>query len=158
MPFDDTMFIKRNVDVLSYFTDDQIRTITQDIDRQVYKKGQTVVFQGEINTNFHIIKRGRVEVLAKGGSEKVKLAELGAGDFFGEMSLLDSGTANATIRSLEDDTVILMVPLDVFKHFLRQNPALELALREKVAERQRQRAARMTPKSPPTAAPPEGSL
>ena len=157
MPFDDTMFIKRNVDVLSFFTDDQIRTITQDIDRQVYKKGQTVVFQGEINTNFHIIKRGRVEVIAKGGGEKVKLAELGAGDFFGEMSLLDSGTANATIRSLEDDTVVLMVPAEVFKHFLRQNPALELALREKVAERQRQRAARLAKPAPPPVSP-EGGL
>ena len=65
MPFDDTLFIKRNVDILSFFTEGQIRAITQDADRQVFNKGQTVVFRGEINSNFNILKSGRAEVSVK---------------------------------------------------------------------------------------------
>lgn len=141
MPFDDTMFLKRHVDILSFFTDEQLRRVTAEIERQTYNKGQTVVFQGEISHNFHILKRGRAEVFAKIGTEKARVADLGPGDFFGEMSLLDSTTASATIRAAEDDTEILMISHDTFKRMLREFPALELALREKVAERQRQRHA-----------------
>jgi CRP-like cAMP-binding protein len=141
MPFDDTMFIKRNVDILSFFTEEQIRAITQDVDRQVFKKGQTVVFRGEINSNFNILKNGRAEVSVKNGGDTVILSTLGPGDFFGEMSLLESAPAGATIRAVEDDTVVLMIPLDTFRAFLRQNPSLDLALREKMAERRRQNAA-----------------
>lgn len=153
MPFDDTMFIKRNVDILSFFTEDQIRAITQDVDRQVFKKGQTVVFRGEINSNFNILKSGRAEVSIKSGGDTVVLSTLGPGDFFGEMSLLESAPAGATIRAIEDDTVVLMIPLDTFRAFLRQHPSLDLALREKMAERRRQNAAAARPKpgSPPPA-------
>lgn len=139
MPFDDTMFIKRHVNVLSFFTEDQLRRVTAEIERQICSKGQTVIFQGEISHNFHIIKRGRVQVFSKTGGEKTLLAELGPGDFFGEMSLLDSTTSSATIKASEDETEILMIPHDVFKRMLREFPALEMALRDKMAERQRQK-------------------
>ena len=59
MPFDDTLFIKRNVNILSYFSDDKIRQITSELTHQTFKKDQTVVFQGEINHNFFILKSGR---------------------------------------------------------------------------------------------------
>ncbi|MBK6880311.1 MAG: cyclic nucleotide-binding domain-containing protein [Elusimicrobia bacterium] len=152
MPFDDTLFIKRNVDILSFFTEGQIRAITQDADRQVFNKGQTVVFRGEINSNFNILKSGRAEVSVKSGGDTVILSTLGPGDFFGEMSLLESTPANATIRAVEDDTVVLMIPLDTFRAFLRQHPSLELALREKMAERRRQNAA-ATARAKPGASP-----
>lgn len=156
MPFDDTLFIKRNVDILSFFTEDQIRAITQDVDRQVFRKGQTVVFRGEINSNFNILKSGRAEVSVKSGGDTVILSTLGPGDFFGEMSLLESAPANATIRAVEDDTVVLMIPLDTFRAFLRQHPSLDLALRDKMAERRRQNTAataRPKPGAPPAGQP-----
>ncbi|HNA59583.1 MAG TPA: cyclic nucleotide-binding domain-containing protein [Elusimicrobiota bacterium] len=148
MPFDDTMFLKRHVDILSFFTDDQLRRVTAEIDRQTYNKGQTVVFQGEISHNFHIIKRGKMQVFSKSGGDRALVAELGPGDFFGEMSLLDSTTASATIRAAEDGSEILMISHDTFKQLLREFPALELALRDKVAERQRQRHAALQAKKP----------
>jgi CRP-like cAMP-binding protein len=154
MPFDDTLFIKRNVDILSYFADEKIRQITAQIERQIFRKGQTVVFQGEISHNFCIIKRGRVQAYAKEKSDKLLVGELGPGDFFGELSLLDSTTANATIRASEDDTEILNVPHDTFNLFLRENPALELALREKIAARQKERQAKIQARK---AAPPPAS-
>ncbi|HMX42823.1 MAG TPA: cyclic nucleotide-binding domain-containing protein, partial [Elusimicrobiota bacterium] len=128
--------------------DDQLRRVTAEIDRQTYNKGQTVVFQGEISHNFHIIKRGKMQVFSKSGSDRALVAELGPGDFFGEMSLLDSTTASATIRAAEDGSEILMISHDTFKQLLREFPALELALRDKVAERQRQRHAALQAKKP----------
>ena len=140
MPFDDTLFIKRNVNILSYFADEKIRQITAELAHQTFKKGQTVVFQGEISHNFFILKSGSAQVFAKAGGNKAALGDLKAGDFFGEISLLDSTTSDVTIRSTSDDTEVLMVPHDTFKRFLRENPGLELSLREKVAARVRAKA------------------
>ncbi len=140
MPFDDTLFIKRNVNILSYFSDDKIRQITSELTHQTFKKDQTVVFQGEINHNFFILKSGSAQVFAKSGVGKACLGDLKAGDFFGEISLLDSTTCDVTIRSSADDTEVLMLPHDTFKRFLRENPGLELSLREKIAERKRLKA------------------
>ena len=45
-------------------------------------------------------------------------------------------TANATIRASEDDTEVLMIAHDTFKRMLREFPSLEMALRDRMAERQ----------------------
>ncbi|MBK8574856.1 MAG: cyclic nucleotide-binding domain-containing protein [Elusimicrobia bacterium] len=137
MPFDDTLFIKRNVNILSYFADEKIRQITAELSHQTFKKGQTVLFQGEISHNFFILKTGSAQGFAKVGGNKTCLGDLKAGDFFGEISLLDSTTSDVTVRATSDDTEVLMVPHDTFKRFLRENPGLELSLREKVAARVR---------------------
>ncbi|HRY28691.1 MAG TPA: cyclic nucleotide-binding domain-containing protein [Elusimicrobiota bacterium] len=142
MPFDDTVFLKSKVDVLSFFTDEQLRRVTSVIDRKTYNKGQTVMFQGEVTNNFFVVKKGKVMVVAKVGKEKerVELAELKAGDFFGEMSLLESTAATATIKSVEEGTEILMIPHDSFQYLLKENPLLEKTLRDRIAARKQQKS------------------
>jgi len=142
VPFDDTVFLKSKVDVLSFFTDEQLRRVTSVIDRKTYNKGQTVMFQGEVTNNFFVVKKGKVMVVAKVGKEKerVELAELKAGDFFGEMSLLESTAATATIKSVEEGTEILMIPHDSFQYLLKENPLLEKTLRDRIAARKQQKS------------------
>lgn len=148
MPFDDTLFLKTNVDVLSFFTDQQLRKITSDIEHKNYKKGGTVMFQGEVTNNFYVIKRGKVMVLAKSAKDKdkVQLAELKAGDFFGEMSLLESTAATATIKAVEDDTEILMIPHASFQVLIKENPLLEKTLKDRIEARKKQKSEAMASK------------
>ena len=152
MPFDDTMFLKKNVDVLSFFTDDQLRRVTAVIDRKIFNAGQTVIFQGEVSNNFYIIKKGRVQVAAKSGGAKADLAELKAGDFFGEISLLESSTATATIKALEENTEILTISHEVFQSLLKQNPYLETKLRERIESRKKDKTAKFVKKEEPPSA------
>jgi CRP-like cAMP-binding protein len=142
MPFDDTAFLKLSVDVLQFFTDDQLRKVTAVLDRQTYNKGQTVIFQGEVSRNFYVIRKGRVAVAAKSGKEKADLAELKPGDFFGEMSLLDATAVTATIKATE----ILMIPHEQFQYLLKENPLLEKTLRDKMAARKQSKADAFTKK------------
>jgi CRP-like cAMP-binding protein len=139
VPFDDTVFLKRNVDVLTFFTDEQLRHVTAVIERNIYPKNHTIVFKGEISDSFFIIKRGRVSVTSKiGGSPTV---ELKAGDFFGEVSLLEASAATATIKTVEDDTEILTIPHESFQYLLKQSPLLESALRLRISDRRKAEAA-----------------
>ncbi len=152
MPFDDTIFIKKNVDVLSFFSDELLRKVTSVIERNTYKKGQTILFQGEVGQAFYIVKKGQVAVTAKPAKDKepALLAELKAGDFFGEMSLLEPTAATATIKASLDETEILTIPHEAFQFLLKQSPLLEATLREKISTRRKQKE-QSAPKAPPQA-------
>ena len=57
--------------------------------------GQVLVTEGERNVQFVLIETGTVSV-TRGGQ---LVAELGAGEFVGELSLLGDGVANATVTT-----------------------------------------------------------
>ena len=153
LPFDDTVFLRKNVEILSFFTDEQLRKVTAVIDRQIYDPGKLVIFQGEIGQNFYIIKRGKVQVTARSGKDKVELAELKGGDFFGEMSLLDEIPVGATVKVTEADTEILTISHDVFQTMLKDNPPLEMMIRQRINERRLRREQAMKKDTPPAPAP-----
>lgn len=137
MPNEDTMFLKMSVDALSFFDPEQLRRITPDIERTTYKKGELVIFKGQITDGFYIIKKGSVNVVMKpkpGESDPVKIP-LATGDFFGEMSLLEETAATAAVRAAVDDTEILTIPSASFQKLLEMQPLMKKALLDKIAAR-----------------------
>ena len=73
---------------------------------RVYRSGETIVRQGEIGEHMYVIQSGKVEVVREGESSQVKLAELGEGDFFGEMAVFDRDLRSATVRARGDSRVL----------------------------------------------------
>jgi CRP-like cAMP-binding protein len=72
----------------------------------------------------YYIRWGVVGVYAGYGSGKEeKLAELKAGDYFGEMELIDHQGRAATVVCLERDTQLDRISEEEFEEFLRENPA-----------------------------------
>lgn len=137
MPYEDTMFLKTSVDVLSFFDPDQLRRITPDIERATYKKGETVIFKGQITDGFYIIKKGSVSVFVKPkpGQSEPTVVPLGTGDFFGEMSLLEETAATAAVKAAVDDTEILTIPSGSFQKLLEMQPLLKKGLLDKINAR-----------------------
>lgn len=62
-----------------------------------FQAGQTILEEGELGIGLYVILSGRVEVRRKG---KV-LAQLGKGDFFGEMAVLDIQRRSADVVAVE---------------------------------------------------------
>lgn len=138
MPNEDTVFLKTSVDVLSFFDPEQLRRITPDIEHKVFNKDETVIFKGQITEGFYIIKKGRVVVTLKpkpGEAAPAARIELKAGDFFGEMSLLEETAATASVKSAEDGTDILTIPSGSFQKLLEMQPLLRKGLLDKIAKR-----------------------
>jgi len=133
MPFDDTLFLKSQVDILSFFDEVQLRRVTPDIEHRHYSKGEVILLKGEVTSGFYIVKKGKVAVLVKpkGGAETTK--ELPAGGFFGEISLLEDTAATASVKALENDTEVLTIPHESFQKLLQMQPLLKKALLDKVA-------------------------
>ncbi len=63
--------------------------------------GEVLVREGARNRQFVLVQEGALEVRKHG----VPVAELGAGDFVGELSLLGDGTATATVTTTTDAVV-----------------------------------------------------
>lgn len=78
------------------------------LNREVYFKGKTIIQQGDEAYRAFYIEKGRVEVIGEENGMMVKIAELGPGDIFGEMALIERGPRTATVRAMDDVTVTVI--------------------------------------------------
>jgi putative peptide zinc metalloprotease protein len=101
-----------------------------------YSAGDTILEQGGEGDRFFVLSDGRVEVVRRDedGAER-KLAELGVGDFFGEMALLDRAPRSATVRALSPVETYTLTA-DDFERLLDRPPTDE---RVRAAARRRAR-------------------
>ncbi|MCP4902853.1 MAG: cyclic nucleotide-binding domain-containing protein, partial [bacterium] len=72
-----------------------------------FQEGDIIVTEGEEGSSLFLIVTGEVKVFTKGErGEHLPLAELGPGDFFGEVSLLTGKPRTATITAKTQVTTI----------------------------------------------------
>ena len=88
-----------------------------------YKKGEKVCKQGGPGDSFYLVYSGKLSVNIKKGflSASKKVADLGPGDFFGEMALLDRAPRSATVECEEDSKVFVLLA-EHFNEVARGNP------------------------------------
>jgi CRP-like cAMP-binding protein len=67
------------------------------LDQVSVKEGDTIVKQDEAGDCMYIVVEGEVRVLHHRGGREITLATLKAGDFFGEIALVDSGPRSADV-------------------------------------------------------------
>ena len=103
---------------------------------ETYASGEIPVHQGEAGDSFYIIKSGKVNVVVeKSSSSSAVVATLGAGNFFGEMSLLTGAVRTASIHVMEDAEFIV-VDKESFRSTLANNPSLAESMSHILSERQ----------------------
>jgi len=94
--------------------------------------GHDVVREGETDPGLFVIASGSA-IVFRGGQQ---VASLGAGDYFGELSLFDAAPRNATVRANTALSCIRLTP-DAFERVLEVR-AIRTALLRGMAERIRQ--------------------
>jgi CRP-like cAMP-binding protein len=90
-----------------------------------YGVGETVTNQGELGDSLFFIQNGEVEVLVSGGESNRprRVALLGQGDFFGELSLMTGERRSATIRTLTD-AYFYVIDHHAFREVLADHPEI----------------------------------
>lgn len=110
--------------------------------------GEVIVWHGEKGDSLFLVTSGLVGVAVPSDKgEHVHLAKIGAGGFFGELSLLDSGPRTATVRALEP-CELLELNREQFMHFLMARPDASLDMLSVLATRQRANQALMRTANP----------
>jgi len=70
--------------------------------------GNVIFRQGDPGDSMFIVERGRVRIVLACEGQESEVAVLGAGDFFGELSLLSGAARTATAVALEDTTLLVV--------------------------------------------------
>jgi len=104
---------------------------------RVYQTGETIVQEGEVGDCMYVIQSGKVEVVKQDETGWVKLAELGKGDFFGEMALFEKDVRSATVRPLGEARV-LTIDKRMFLRKIHEDPSLAFRVMEKMSRRVRE--------------------
>ena len=73
---------------------------------KVYKSGDAIILQGDAGSCMYVIQDGEVEVTRSHNGSTVRLAVLGQGDIFGELSLFGNDKRSATVRALGDARIV----------------------------------------------------
>ena len=91
------------------------------------RSGEVIIKEGDQAAGFFIISAGKVEVVHDVDGKGEKLAELGPGDFFGEMALFEGFPRNATVRATEDTECLAMTRWD-FTAEMKNHPEIAVGM------------------------------
>jgi len=91
-----------------------IQAIFMRMQRQSYRAGEVIIKQGDEGDYFYAIVSGKAAVTRETPLNKdgIRLAELGAGDSFGEEALIAEAKRNATVRMLTDGVLVRLAKQD----------------------------------------------
>lgn len=94
-----------------------------------FRRGETVFHQGDPGDALFVLASGSVKVVLPSdeGAEPAIVAILGAGEFFGELAILDGAPHSATIVAVEA-TQTLVLHRDAFLELIDADPGLRRAL------------------------------
>jgi predicted acylesterase/phospholipase RssA/CRP-like cAMP-binding protein len=102
LSFDQTSVLINRLLLLPIFQNmnsEELERFIPYLKEEEHVEGTAILSQGQIGTVFHIVLSGKVGVYVEGES-RVQVAELGFGDFFGEMSCLTGDQVSATVQAV----------------------------------------------------------
>ncbi|MEW6431385.1 MAG: cyclic nucleotide-binding domain-containing protein [Myxococcota bacterium] len=101
-----------------------------------YVIGEELIKEGTSGSMAYFVVSGTCDVRRKRGSQQRRVATLGPGDFFGELSIVDPAPRTATVTAAEDVTVLVLSGYD-FNAALKANKSMALHLVKTLAKRLR---------------------
>ncbi len=130
----------RAVDFLEALTGEQIDALAEQARVVPYPAGAAVVRQGDAGDSMFVVAAGRVEVSvhAGAGGPEQRLATMGPGEYFGEMSLLTGAPRSATIRTAEETRLVVLHESAV-RPLVLADPMVAERLSKTLARRQAER-------------------
>jgi CRP/FNR family cyclic AMP-dependent transcriptional regulator len=127
----------RRVPLFSTLTADQAESLAGAVGKQRFKRGEFIVEKGKKTGSLYLILAGRARVVVTDQkAREVILATLHAGDFIGEMSLIDNEAHSATVEA-EIQTDVLVLAGEDFNRCLHENMATAAAVMKGLVQRLR---------------------
>ena len=134
----ETESLLKNVKLFSGLSEKNIRRLAKRFKERSYKKGDTIVKQGETGVGLFVIVTGSVSIRKKtAGGDDFEVAVSGPGDFVGEMAVLDDAPRSASVLAIEDTDCLALVSWD-FKSLMQEHPEIALEILPVVVQRFRE--------------------
>ena len=99
-----------------------------------FKRGDVLFREGEPGKEMYVIQSGKVNITKTVRENAKILATLGAGEFFGEMSILNNKPRSAGAVVAEDAKLLVIDP-KTFEAMIRGNVEIAVRLIKKLSDR-----------------------
>ena len=142
IPMMEKIFFLKSVPFLADLAADQLQRVAEIFSEKDIAAGTAIFREGDPGSAMFVIADGAVKV-EKGGKE---IANLGPGDFFGEMALLEYAERTATVTATED-TLLLVLDTDSFTDLVMEYPEIALGVMRTLSRRLRKHLAETTEES-----------
>jgi CRP-like cAMP-binding protein len=112
---------------------EDLRDVARHLRRRRFRRGEVIFHQGDPGDALHIVASGSVKIaLPSAEGEEAIIATIHAGDFFGELALLDGAPRSATAAAVEV-TETLSLPRETFLEEIGRSASLRDVLLRSLA-------------------------
>lgn len=120
----------RNVPLFATLPEQQLDLLTSLVSRKNFPRGATIMLAGGVTDSLYIVISGRLKVMISDDEgREVILAILGAGEYFGEMGLIDDSTRSASVVTLEACELLSLSKRDFKKCLLENSEMTSMVMR-----------------------------
>jgi CRP/FNR family cyclic AMP-dependent transcriptional regulator len=119
--------------------DQALEDVTRSVRLRGYTRGTVIFHKDDPGSLLYVILKGAVSItLPSAEGKDLVLSILSAGDFFGELSLIDEEPRSATAVAVDDDTQTLILPREVFIELIRAHPQMAIQIMALLSRRLRE--------------------
>jgi len=113
----------RRIKILANMTDEQLSRFAKYLEFEKVRPWSMVVKQGDPGEAMYLILQGELRVRINVGNKETILAILGAGEFFGDISLFDHGPRSADVVA-NADSLVVKLSSSAFERLSKEAPDL----------------------------------
>lgn len=128
----------RSTPIFAQLSEEQRVLLAANMGLQTFERGETIFHQGSIGSTLYVVVSGKVRIytISENGQE-LAVTVFHAGDFFGELALLDHQPRSASAEAMTR-TSALTLQKTAFLNTITVCPPIAVALLEALAARLRQ--------------------
>lgn len=112
----------------------ELKKLAVDLKDQPFGPGESLCRQGEAADSLYVIQHGRVSVRVASEGAETEVAQLGPGQFFGEMGLMTGEPRNATVQALSHVDAYRLEK-ETFRSLMARRPEVAETMAEALALR-----------------------
>ena len=132
--YDEARAILRDEPLFECLSDAQIDNLVKEARLNCFGRGERVIQEGAEGDSMFVLLRGAAQVSVSKNGSLIPVANLNAGDCFGEMSLLTGERRMATVQA-KSDCYVLEIGKPVMAEVIRDSPDCLQRLSELLARR-----------------------
>ena len=137
-----------HIHIFAGLRDEVLDHLAQQCEERHLVAGEVAVEEDVLGREMFLIAEGTVRIVTRSGQPtETVLAELGAGDFFGEMALITGQPRSADVTALDYGSFLTLSVRD-FREFLRRFPQIRTEITQLSAQRAEMNRAQPTEAEP----------
>jgi CRP/FNR family cyclic AMP-dependent transcriptional regulator len=116
----------KTIELFSSLTTEELRQVREKIVIKRFRKNEIILHEENTNEFMYIILEGEAKAIQVTGEGKGIIVTIhSAGDFFGELSLIDGKTAPATVKATRDSVTAIISKRDFYSLLYSQQKVLD---------------------------------